>query len=161
MVPFLHNFTDVSHTPIGGMGVKNKRGWLLHAMLFLIGGLGYNVVELLWRRRTHPSMFVVGGLCFELIGTIQTRVRGSRLMRCGLCAGAVTLVEFISGCILNRWLKLKVWDYSNRRCNLLGQVCLLYTVLWAFLSVLAYPLYRGCYKAMQRLLFCRRRANIA
>ena len=40
--------------------------------IFLIGGALYNLIEILWRGYTHWSMFIVGGLCFQLIGYIQT-----------------------------------------------------------------------------------------
>ena len=130
-----------------------KRNTALHLCLFVIGGLTYTIIELLWRRRTHPSMFLVGGACFQLMGGIHTRYRRlPLLLRCGLCALAVTAVEFVSGCILNRWLKLGVWDYSKMRCNLLGQVCLLYSVLWMLLSIPAAPLYRWCRRWLSRKL---------
>ena len=125
--------------------------------LFAIGGAGYSLIELLWRGRTHPSMFPVGGLCFLLIGGIHKRYQRKPLLsRCALCSLAVTMVELVSGCILNRWLKLNVWDYSHKRCNLWGQVCLLYTFFWLILSAFALPVYR-----ISRRLLLRRRTNLA
>lgn len=141
--------------------MSKKRKWLLHVCLFIIGGLGYNLIELLWRGRTHPSMFVVGGLCFELMGAVHTRSRRPLPARCGLCALGVTAVELVSGCILNRWLKLNVWDYSKMRCNILGQVCLLYSVFWLVLSAVAFPLYIWCRRGVCRLLFSRRGAKLS
>ena len=49
----------------------------------------------------------------------------------------VTTLEFIFGVVLNLWLKLNIWDYSGLSFNLLGQVSLLYSVLWFFLSLVA------------------------
>ncbi len=116
-----------------------------HFLLFLLGGTAYICIELCWRRRSHPSMFVVGGLCFGLIGKIYTVFAARALwLRCTLSALAVTVVEFISGCFLNLHLKCAVWDYTNKRCNILGQVCLLYTVLWGLLSIPAGALYKRC-----------------
>ncbi len=111
--------------------------------LFCIGGGAYNLIEILWRGHSHWSMFLVGGTCFHLIGTI-----GKRLHRHGpfvigaACSAAVTAVEYVSGCVLNRRLKLGVWDYSKLPANLNGQVCLLYSALWGGLSLLALPVYR-------------------
>lgn len=136
----------------------SKKNLWVHLCLFLIGGVGYVLIELLWRRRSHSSMFFVGGLCFELMGAIHTRLtRWAMPLRCGLCALAVSAVEFLSGCILNLWLKLGVWDYSKMRFHLLGQVSLAYSLLWGLLSALACPLYVAC----RRLLFARRRAELA
>ena len=33
-------------------------------LLFFIGGALYGLIEILWRGYTHPSMPVLGGLCF-------------------------------------------------------------------------------------------------
>ncbi len=111
----------------------------------------YNLIELLWRGRTHWSMFFVGGACFEIIGSIHTRLRHHPLpVRCTLCAVAVTAVELVSGCVLNLWLGLKVWDYSTRRFHIKGQVCLLYSLFWLILSGLACPVYLGCRRLLLR-----------
>ena len=124
--------------------------------LFTVGGLGYTGIEMVWRGRSHLSMFAVGGLCFLLIGKIHDRYQNKPLLgRCALCSLAVTAVELVSGCILNCWLKLDVWDYSHKRCNVWGQVCLLYTLLWLILSAFALPLYR-----VSRCLLLRRGTNV-
>ena len=111
--------------------------------LFCIGGGAYNLIEILWRGHSHWSMFLVGGTCFHVIGRIGTRLRRHGAFVIGVaCSAAVTAVEYVSGCLLNRRLKLNVWDYGKMPANLNGQVCLLYSVLWGGLSLLALPLYR-------------------
>lgn len=112
--------------------------------LFCIGGLLYTIVEILWRGYTHWTMFIVGGLCFNVIGRIHTFCKRTIFERCSLCALAVTAVEFLSGCVINLWLKMNVWDYSGMWLNIKGQVCLLYSVLWGFLSLFEIPVYRRC-----------------
>lgn len=62
------------------------------------------------------------------------------LYRCMLGGIAVTSVEFVFGVIFNLILKKNIWDYSKIPFNIGGQVCLLYTVLWSFLSIIAIPL---------------------
>ncbi len=53
-----------------------------------------------------------------------------------LAGGAViTSFEFVSGCLFNRLLKLSVWDYSDYRFNLKGQICALYSFLWTVLCI--------------------------
>ena len=39
-------------------------------------------------------------------------------------------------------MHMNVWDYSGFPLNIMGQVCLLYSVLWGLLSIVAIPLYR-------------------
>ena len=46
-------------------------------------------------------------------------------------------VEFVSGCIINLWLGLGVWDYSGMAGNLLGQVCPAFGLLWFLIMPLA------------------------
>ena len=130
--------------------MDKRREWRLCLKTAAVGGLLYTGIELWWRGRTHPSMFFVGGTCFELIGQIHRRVRAPFLVRCAVCAVAITAVELISGCILNRWLKLGVWDYSRKRFNFKGQVCLLYSAFWLALSAAALPIYALCRRRLSR-----------
>ena len=46
-------------------------------------------------------------------------------------------VEFLSGCVLNLWLCLDVWDYSGLPGNVLGQICPAYGLLWFLLMPFA------------------------
>ena len=55
----------------------------------------------------------------------------------GIGAVIVLAVEFISGCVLNLWLGLGVWDYSNQPGNVLGQICPAFGLLWFFIMPLA------------------------
>lgn len=108
-------------------------------VLFLIGGISYMGIELLWRQRTHWTMGIVGGLCFVLIGLINECFTFCvPLWKQDLIATAiVTVVEFVSGIIINIICGLNVWDYSNVPFNLMGQICLSYVLLWFLLSNVA------------------------
>ncbi|MBP3381369.1 MAG: hypothetical protein J6L00_01880 [Clostridia bacterium] len=139
--------------------MKRRKG--CHFLLFLLGGTAYVLIEFCWRRRSHPSMFVVGGICFGIIGKIYVALADKALwVRSSIAALAVTAVEFISGCFLNLHLNCNVWDYKNKRCNLLGQVCLLYTMLWGLLSIPAGALYRYCLLLFSGRAKVRKRARI-
>ncbi len=110
--------------------------------LFLFGGFGYCLIELLWRKRTHWSMGILGGVVFLSLYFLERRSSGP-LWKKGLwAAGLITLYEFLTGCLVNLCLGWAVWDYSAEPFNLLGQICPLYTLLWLLLSL---PI----------LLFCR------
>jgi uncharacterized membrane protein len=107
--------------------------------LFVIGGLAYILVEMLFRGHSHISMFFLGGLCFVLIGQLNEKYTYdmSIISQMVISSIIVTVLEFITGLIVNVWLGLGVWDYSNQPYNLLGQICLLFTNLWFLLSFLA------------------------
>jgi len=81
-------------------------------------------------------MFVVGGVCFLVIGGINNYLPWSvGLVWQALIGGtAVTVIELISGIVLNIWLGLGIWDYSHLPFNVLGQICLLYSLIWVVLS---------------------------
>ncbi len=112
-----------------------------YGIFFVIGGVGYAALELLWRGRTHWSMMLAGGLCFVLFSLIAERlVSRSIVFKAALCSVAVTAVELIFGIIFNIILKMRVWDYSHLPLNLYGQICPRYTLLWAGLALLLLPL---------------------
>ena len=94
-----------------------------------LGGALYCLLEMLWRGYSHVSMFLVGGFCFWMLSRVG-RLPRPLWQRTLLGAALVTAAEFFSGLLLNRVLHLNVWDYSGFRFHLLGQVCLLYALLW-------------------------------
>lgn len=107
-------------------------------LLCSIGGFLYICTELAWRGRTHWTMFFLGGVCAYLVGLInQNRRKCVPLVRQGIIGSIIiTTLEFFTGLIVNLWLKWDVWDYSNLPFNLCGQICLLYSVLWFFFSII-------------------------
>ena len=128
------------------MSARDSKGVGRQLLWMALGGVTYYGLEGVWHIPSnggwaHVSMLLVGGLCFVLLGSLNQRRDFYHLpMRVQALAGAllVTAVEFVSGCVLNRWLRLDIWDYSHMPLNLLGQVCLLYTCLWLLLMPFAY-----------------------
>lgn len=105
--------------------------------LFDVGGLIYVLLELLWRGRSHWTMFMLGGICFVCLGLINEVLPWDMALwwQMLLVACIVTALEFLTGCIVNLWLGWDVWDYSNMSCNILGQICLQYYLLWLPVSL--------------------------
>ena len=48
----------------------------------------------------------------------------------------VTSLEFITGIIVNKWLHLEVWDYSDQPFQLWGQICVPFMILFSGLIVI-------------------------
>ena len=116
-------------------------GILRKTVLFLLGGAGYIGLELLWRGFSHWSMALCGGLCLGAIYRLSNRFKASPLfLRAAMGAGAITAVELTVGCIVNKWLGWHVWDYSSVPFNLMGQICLPYTLLWFLLCLVICPM---------------------
>lgn len=106
-----------------------------YIILFLIGGCVYYSIEIIARGFSHWTMFMVGAICFILIGAINEITPKMPLLKQMLLSEIIiTFIEFISGCILNIWLGLNIWDYSNEPFNLLGQINLKHTIYWFLLS---------------------------
>ncbi len=105
--------------------------------LFSIGGLAYMIIEILFSGNTHWTMGILGGICFILIGIINSvfSYDFSLLKQMILSAILITALEFITGIILNIGLHLAIWDYSHLPFNILGQVCLPFSIMWFFLSL--------------------------
>lgn len=110
------------------------------AILFYLGGCAYVGLELLWRGRSHGSMFVAGGLCFLLLGWLnRTRPRLPLPLRAVVGALVITMVELGVGLAVNR--DYSVWDYRGNPGNFCGQICPMFTLLWIPVSVAAMFLY--------------------
>ena len=108
-------------------------------VLIGIGGMLYVLIEILFRGHSHWTMFCVGGLCFWLIGLLNEILPWEMPLwkQCIIGATIVTAVEFLSGCIINIWFGWNVWDYSNIPFNVLGQICLPFSIAWVGLSAVA------------------------
>lgn len=113
-------------------------------ILFNIGGTAYYIIEVLYKQLMHGTgshwtMYIVGGLAFLLIGSINEVMSWETpfSVQCLIGGTIVTLVELISGIIINVILKWNVWDYSGIPFNIMGQVCITFTVIWCLLSIVA------------------------
>ena len=53
------------------------------------------------------------------------------------CSGVVaaTLLEYVTGYVMERLFKVRYWDYSNQKFNLHGYICLTSSIAWGFLTI--------------------------
>ena len=109
--------------------------------IFLIGGVGYGIIEILWRGHTHPTMTIAGGISFLMFSKIAKRYREKPLIfKAVLCALGVTALELVFGLIFNVIFKMHVWDYSSQPFNLFGQICPKFSIAWFLLGFVFLPL---------------------
>ena len=115
--------------------------------IFTAGGCAYVGLELLWRGRSHISMFAAGGLCLVLVGPLgRTRLPCPVRLLAG--AGIITAVELATGLLVNR--DFGVWDYRHLPGNFLGQICPQFCLLWLPLSAVAIGVYEKMTKWMEK-----------
>ena len=104
---------------------------LEYGILWILGGTLYYGIEILYRGYSHWTMFVLGGICmmffaFQGFGdALWKQVLRSIIF--------VTSCEFITGMIVNKYLGWNVWDYSKMPLDIMGQICLPFTLLFAIL----------------------------
>lgn len=48
---------------------------------------------------------------------------------------AATALEYVTGVCMEALFKVRYWDYSNRKFNFQGHICLTSTITWGFLSI--------------------------
>lgn len=120
-------------------------------VLFYTGGAAYLTLELLYRGRSHGSMFLAGGLCFLLIGHLnRVEPRLPLPLRAVVGALIVTMVELGAGMIVNR--NHQVWDYRDQPLNFMGQICPVFTLLWVPLSLFAAVLFQRMEAGLEQKL---------
>ena len=106
-------------------------------------------LEFLWRGRSHGSMFLLGGLCFLLLGVLGTRFPRLPLWtKVILGAATVTALELMTGLIVNR--QYAVWDYRSMPFQFLGQICLPFSLLWMPLSLAGMQIYQAVRRKLPR-----------
>lgn len=110
-----------------------------HVILFAIGGMAYFFLEVLVRGYSHYTMFLCGGACFLCCGLLNenVKIKMSFVSQMVLSSLIITALEFTTGLIVNVWLKMDIWDYSNLPYNFMGQICLFYSFLWFLVSSVA------------------------
>ncbi len=51
---------------------------------------------------------------------------------------SLTLLEFISGYVLYKFMHVKLWDYSNYKFNYKGFICLRFSIIWGVCAFIFY-----------------------
>lgn len=77
----------------------------------------------------------VYGLGAIAINEATKKVRHSKVKTFFIGMFAATLVELLTDLFYKHVLGMRFWDYSKRPFNLWGSVCLKYSLIWGFLSL--------------------------
>ena len=119
-----------------GKEVSHLKTIGIRTLVFLTGCFVYSLLEVSTRGFTHWTMTLTGGFVLTVIYEMHTRLENTPLwQKCILGAVIITSAEFTVGVIVNIMLGWNVWDYSDMPYNVLGQICLPFTVLWFFLCI--------------------------
>lgn len=128
---------------------------LVAAFLFITGSMLGWVTEVLFRRiftakkwinpgfLTGPYLplygFGIAGLFAISFLPIDTGYEWLNAIIIILIMGvAMTLIEYIAGLIFIKGMKIKLWDYSDRKGNIQGIICPLFSFFWLVVSTFYY-----------------------
>ena len=108
-----------------------------YEFLFFVGATIYVIIENLYRGYSHWTMFLLGGICFIALGLINDVIPWDMPLLLQMLVGGViiTILEFITGCVVNLWLGWNVWNYSELPFNLWGQISMFSSIVWVGLSL--------------------------
>ncbi len=119
------------------------------SVMYYLGGAGYMFLEFIYRGRSHGSMFLLGGLCFSLLGRVR-KLRWPLAVRSAVGGAMITGLELLTGLAVNR--DHQVWDYRRMPLNLRGQICLPFSLLWVPLSLAGFFLYDRALTFLQKTI---------
>lgn len=106
------------------------------AFVFLAGCFVYSFLEVASRGYTHWTMTLLGGVLLTILFEMFTRLKSTALwQKCLIGSLLITSAEFTVGVAVNIILDWNVWDYSDMPLNILGQICLPFSILWFFLCI--------------------------
>ena len=108
-----------------------------YEFLFFVGATIYVIIEKLYRGYSHWTMFLLGGICFIALGLINEVIPWDMplLLQMFIGGAIITVLELITGCVVNLWFGWNVWDYSELPFNLWGQISLFSSIVWVGLSL--------------------------
>ena len=115
-------------------------------LFFLYAFLGWlleTTVAAVRKKHMVNRGFLNGPLCaiYGITAVFMTRylyeLQSSPVFLFLGCMIIATAAEWIAGHVLERIGHGKWWDYSNKKWNMDGYICLQYSVLWGILGVLA------------------------
>lgn len=112
---------------------------IIHALFGVMGGLAYTLIEIMWRGYSHISMAVLGGLCFVIVGLLnEGKCQLKEWQQVVIGTVIITVLEGLTGVLLNNILHMGVWDYSNLPFTFFfGQCNLFFCFAWALLAFVA------------------------
>ena len=128
---------------------------VLSSTLFVIGSLIGWVIELFFRRfvsqkkwmnpgfLTGPYLPIYGFGVLVLYGVSNLPFGISNqpvdiIVHILVIGVGMTLIEFIAGLIFIKGFKIKLWDYSNRKWNIMGIICPSFSIIWLGVGSLYY-----------------------
>ena len=108
----------------------------MYGIIATVGGGYYFILEILWRGYSHWTMIIIGGICALGVYVANDKLHSVPfVIRCVIGSAIITLAELAGGLVVNKFLGLDVWDYTDNILNLWGQICPTTSFLWFLLCI--------------------------
>ncbi len=123
-----------------------RMGYELAMLFFIYSFLGWiveTVVKSLSEKKFVNRGFFNGPFCFiygfagVLMSIVFIDLKSQPVFLFIGCAALATAIEWFTGKLLERINQHKWWDYSGKKWNFDGYICLQYSLLWGLLGTLA------------------------
>lgn len=127
--------------------------------LFVIGSIMGYIIEVIYKRVVSKKKWVNPGFMFgpylpiygfgtiilyQISEIILSRINVPILIEILIVIGvfflSLTLLEFVAGIFFLKKFNLRLWNYSDRRFNFKGVICLRYSIYWTIIGVTYYYL---------------------
>ena len=116
--------------------------WLLFFYVYCFLGWCFESALVSIARRRFVNRGFLKGPFLPIYGTgalaillLTLQVRENLLLVFLLGMLAATVLEFVTGACMERLFKVRYWDYSHKRFNVRGYICLSSSLAWGALSV--------------------------
>lgn len=123
-------------------------------LLFIIGGLGYGLIEIAFRGYTHWSMVITGGSAFLCLYIINKSLENTPVIIKSLIgAFIITTMELTVGLVVNKIFNFAVWDYTNTPINFMGVISLPFCACWYGISYIIFKAFNFFEKITEQQKF--------
>ena len=131
--------------------------WLLFFYIYCLFGWCFESTYVSLKERrpvnrgflTGPFLPIYGSGAITVLFTTLP-FSGSPVLVYLVGAFSATILEYVTGVVLDALFKVRYWDYSKKKCNFQGHICLSSTIAWGFLSV---GMVYGFHKPVERFVF--------
>ena len=121
--------------------MKNIEKYIL---IFLVGGFGYGLLEILFRGFTHWSMIITGGSALLILYLINLALPNTpTILKAFIGALSITIIEFSVGIIVIKVFSFGVWDYTGSPGNILGIITPSFSLIWFMISLIMISVFKN------------------
>jgi uncharacterized membrane protein len=104
-------------------------GWILETIYRSFGNREFTNAGLL----KGPYVPIYGTAALSILVVDQLYSNMPLVWKIVLLSTFATILEYATSFILEKFFSFKLWDYSQKRCNLKGRICLRYSLYWVVL----------------------------